>query len=266
MANLVKILYLGDIVGRPGRDAVIKNIRAIKHIHNIDFIIANAENATSGSGITKEHCELLHNAGVDLMTLGDHVWDRRGFDTVIDKLPYICRPANLPQECPGHTFITSEKDGTKIGTCIILGQHFMKITPSEPPLFAAQRILSQHGQEVDIFLMEIHAEATSEKNALGWYFDGQVSGIVGSHTHVQTADERILPHGTAYITDLGMCGPHKSVIGRDISAVINTMKFAMPQHLEVATDDVRLNGALLTVDKSTGHATKIARFTESFDM
>jgi metallophosphoesterase (TIGR00282 family) len=225
------------------------------------MVVANGENATSGSGITQSHAELLHSAGVNIITLGDHVWDRQGFDRAIDGLSYVCRPANISRECPGRNFVSVETGGVRVGVCVVLGRSFMKI-PASCTFEAVDGILRNFRESVDIFLLEIHGEATSEKVALGWNFDGKVSAIIGTHTHVQTADERILPKGTAYITDLGMCGPHESVIGREIFSILHAMRFGMPQRHDVATNDVRLNGAILTIDGNSGLALKIARFSE----
>lgn len=261
MRSPLKILYLGDIVGRPAREFIGSSLASVRRTHDIDIVIANGENATSGAGITREHAEFLHGAGVDAITLGDHTWDRHGFERDIDALEYVCRPANLPEECPGHTHIVLEKNGVKIGICVVLGRLFMKINAA-CPFGAVDRILKNHGATVDVFLAEIHAEATSEKIAFGWYFDGKVSAIVGTHTHVQTADERILPKGTAYISDLGMCGPHESVIGREILPVLHSIRLAMPQKFAVATGDVRLNGVIITVATDSGLAKKISRFSE----
>jgi metallophosphoesterase (TIGR00282 family) len=230
-------------------------------MHDIDVVIVNGENVTSGAGITREHAELLHGAGVDAITLGDHVWDRHGFENDIGGLSYVCRPANLPSECPGNVFVVCEKKGVRVGVCIVLGRVFMKVNAA-CPFQTVDEILRSSGANVDVFLAEIHAEATSEKIAFGWNFDGKVAAVVGTHTHVQTADERILPKGTAYISDLGMCGPHESVIGREILPIIHRMKLSMPIKSEVATGDVRLNGALLTIDVESGLAKKITRFSE----
>jgi metallophosphoesterase (TIGR00282 family) len=261
MSKLLRILYLGDVVGSPARDFIVGNLASIRRVHDIDVVVANGENATSGAGITEEHAIVLHRAGVDLLTLGDHVWDRHGFEKAIGTMDYVCRPANLPEECPGLDFITHRKNEITVGVCVVLGRRFMKIDAS-CPFRAIEKILGERGKSVQIVLVEVHAEATSEKIALGWNFDGRVTAILGSHTHVQTADERILPKGTAYITDLGMCGPHESVIGREIPQVLHTMKFCMPQRLEVATNDVRLHGVILTVDAATGLANRISRFSE----
>jgi metallophosphoesterase (TIGR00282 family) len=261
MSSTLKILYLGDIVGHPGRDFIASRLQSMKNANDIDIIIANGENATSGSGITRAHAESLHSSGVDLITLGDHVWDRQGFERDIDSLEYVCRPANLPEKCPGRDFIVVEKNGAKVGVCAVLGRNFMKIFGG-CPISALERVMQKNRAGVDIFIAEVHAEATSEKIALGWFLDGKVSAIVGTHTHVQTADERILPKGSGYITDLGMCGAHESVIGREISPVLYSMRFGMPQKLEIATKDVRLNGVILTIDCFSGLCKKISRFSE----
>ncbi|MDR3143988.1 MAG: YmdB family metallophosphoesterase [Puniceicoccales bacterium] len=261
MSPSLKILYLGDIVGRPAREFIGDRMRSIRTLNGIDVVIANAENVTSGSGINREHAEFLHGNGVDIITLGDHVWDRRGFECDIAHLDYVCRPANIPDECPGRDFAMMEKNGIKVGVSVVLGRHFMKIDAT-CPVRAMENILRKRGNSVDIFIAEIHAEATAEKIAFGWNFDGRVAAIIGTHTHVPTADDRILPNGTAYVTDIGMCGPHASVIGRDISQVLQSIKYGMPQKFEVATDDVRLNGVLLTIDAASGLARKISRFSE----
>jgi metallophosphoesterase (TIGR00282 family) len=252
---------LGDVVGRPAREFIASSLASMRRTHDIDVVVANGENATSGAGITREHAELLHGAGVDVITLGDHIWDRHGFERDIDALEYVCRPANLPNECPGRTFVVFERKGVKIGVCVVLGRLFMKINAA-CPFEAAERILKSSGGNVDVFLAEIHAEATSEKIAFGWHFDGKVSAVVGTHTHVQTADERVLPKGTAYISDLGMCGSHESVIGREILPVLHSIRLGMPQKFAVATEDVRLNGAIIYVATSSGLAKKISRFSE----
>jgi metallophosphoesterase (TIGR00282 family) len=261
MPAQLKILYLGDVVGRPAREFIGQSLVGIKKLHDIDVTIANAENATSGSGITRAHAELLHAAGVDLITLGDHVWGRNGFEQDIDELDYVCRPANLSEECPGRDFIACEKNGVRVGVCVVLGRSFMKIN-AECPFGGVEKILRRSGGEVDVFLAEIHAEATAEKIAFGWHLDGKVAAVIGTHTHVQTADERVLPKGTAYITDLGMCGPHESVIGREILPVLHAMRTGMSQKFDVASNDVRLNGAILTIDLGSGRTKKIARFSE----
>ena len=256
----IKILYLGDVVGRSGRLAIIHHLSAIRKLHDIDFVIANVENASMGAGITKEHAEELHHAGVDLMTLGDHVWDRFGFEQAIDGLDYICRPANLPADCPGRIFVSGKCQNMTIGVSVVLGRTFMKIN-GYCPFMATDAILAQHRSEVDVMFLEIHAEATSEKVAYGRVYDGKVTTIVGSHTHVQTADDGLLPKGSAYITDLGMSGPHDSVLGRELAPVVHAMRTSMPQKFEVATKDVRLSGVVVTVGAAGGGLpSKITRF------
>jgi metallophosphoesterase (TIGR00282 family) len=261
MGTSIKILYLGDIVGRLAREFIGRSMRSMRNLNGIDVVIANAENATSGAGITRDHAEFLHASGIDLITLGDHVWDRHGFERDIEDLDYVCRPANIPSECPGRDFVCVERGGVRVAVAVVLGRHFMKIDAT-CPLGAMEDILRRNGNSTDIFIGEVHGETTAEKIALGWNFDGRVAAIVGTHTHVQTADERILPKGTAYVTDLGMCGPHESVIGREIFQVTQAMRYGMPQKFDVATGDVRLNGVTLTVDVATGLAQKISRFSE----
>ena len=261
MASIIKILYLGDIVGRATRDCLSQNLAGIKRMNDVDIVVANAENATSGAGITREHAEILHAAGIDMMTLGDHVWDRRGFEDDIDNIPYICRPANLPRINPGKCFISTKIGNVKVGVFVVLGQCFMKIR-ADNPFESADELIKNHRNDVDVMLCEVHAEATSEKVAFGWNYDGTVSCVVGTHTHVQTADEKILPKGTAYITDLGMCGSYESVLGREIQDVVHSIRSGMPRKLEVANKNVMLNGIILYIDTSSGLATKITRFCE----
>lgn len=261
MASIIKILYLGDIVGRATRDCLSQNLAGIKRMNDVDIVVANAENATSGAGITREHAEFLHRAGIDMMTLGDHVWDRRGFEDDIDNIPYICRPANLPKNTPGRCFISTKIGNIKVGVFVVLGQCFMKIR-ADNPFESTDELIKNHRDDVDVMLCEVHAEATSEKVAFGWNYDGTVSCVVGTHTHVQTADEKILPKGTAYITDLGMCGSYESVLGREIQDVVHSIRSGMPRKLEVANKNVMLNGIILHIDTSSGLATKITRFCE----
>lgn len=261
MASIIKILYLGDIVGRAARDCLSRNLAGIKKINDVDIVVANVENATSGAGITREHAEILHAAGIDMMTLGDHVWDRRGFEDDIDNIPYICRPANLPKNNPGKYFISTKVGNIKVGVFVVLGQCFMKIRANNP-FESADELIKKYRNDVDVMLCEVHAEATSEKVAFGWNYDGTVSCVVGTHTHVQTADEKILPKGTAYITDLGMCGSCESVLGREIQDVVHSIRSGMPRKLEVANKNIMLNGVILYIDTSSGLATKITRFCE----
>lgn len=260
MSDVFRILLLGDIVGSPARSYITSNLKAIISSRDIDFVIANGENATSGSGITKTHAEELHSAGIDIVTLGDHVWDQKGFADIIDSIPYIVRPANLNSGIPGNGFIIAQKRGKKILVSTFLGRHFMKIAANCAFTYASE-IVNEQQNNADIIICEIHAEATSEKIAFGWMLDGKADIVFGTHTHVQTADERLLPRGTAYITDLGMCGSHESVIGREISPVLNTFLTGLPNKFSVAENDIRLNGIIVDFDAATNHPTKIQRIS-----
>jgi 2',3'-cyclic-nucleotide 2'-phosphodiesterase len=256
---MLKILFLGDIVGKPGRKAVQEKIAGLRSELGLDFVIANAENSAAGAGLTAAIANELAAAGVDAMTLGDHCWDQRGFDAEITQLERVCRPANLPEQCPGRSWLVLEKEGVKLGVITLLGHQFMKIRAHDP-FYWWQREWAEVRKQADVWLVEMHAEATSEKLALGWYLDGQVAAVLGSHTHVPTADARLLPRGTAYLTDLGMTGPYASVLGRSVQASVARFLDGMPRRLEVAEDDVRLCGALLEVDPASGAAVSIERF------
>ncbi|MDR0715527.1 MAG: YmdB family metallophosphoesterase [Puniceicoccales bacterium] len=261
MQESLRILYLGDIVGRPARKFLGERLPHIREVNNIDLVIANGENATSGAGINLKSIRELKAARVDVITLGDHVLDR-DFCTEADEvrdLGKICIPCNLESKINCPKFVTCEIGGIKVGICIVLGRQFMKLHVS-CPFKKFDEMFAQYGNSVDIFALEIHAEATSEKIACGWHADGKASLIVGSHTHVQTADDCILPHGTAYITDLGMCGAHRSVIGRDISSVLESFIDGTRCKLAIAEEDLRLNGCIVDFDPTTKHPKKISRF------
>jgi len=258
-----KILFLGDIVGRPGRDAVRRRVPQLRVELGLDLIIANAENAAAGSGLTAAMAQELLGAGLDALTLGDHVWDQRNFDAEITSLERVCRPANLPPQCPGRThLLVTAASGFKLGIFTVLGRNFMGLK-AECPFAAADRMLTEHGKSADAWLVESHMEATSEKVALGWYLDGRCAAVLGTHTHVPTADTAIRPRGTAYQTDVGMSGPYASVIGRDIQVSIARFLDGMPRKSEVATGDVRLCGCLVEIDAASGLATRAERFEES---
>ncbi|MDR1255374.1 MAG: YmdB family metallophosphoesterase [Puniceicoccales bacterium] len=261
MRGSFKILYLGDIVGRPARKFLLERLPHIRETNGIDLVIANAENATSGAGINLKSLRELRSAQIDVLTLGDHALDR-DFCTGADEnrdLGNVCAPCNLENgpRCPD--FVICESSGIKVGVCVVLGKHFMKLRAS-CPFKKFDEMLAKYGPSVDIFILEVHAEATSEKIACGWYGDGKAGLIVGTHTHVQTADECILPHGTAYITDLGMCGAHRSVIGRDISAVLESFVNGARCKLVIADEDLRLKGCIVDFDRATKRAIKISRF------
>jgi 2',3'-cyclic-nucleotide 2'-phosphodiesterase len=250
-----KILFIGDIVGKPGRQIVKQHLPAFIRKHNVDFVIANGENAASGAGISRKLAEEIHQCGVDGITLGDHVWDQQGFEDEIEDIPFLCRPANLSPLCPGRPYLLLEKQGFRLAVLTLLGQVFMKIQAASP-LETIDALLPELKFQADAVLVEIHAEATSEKVALGFYLDGKVSMVVGTHTHIPTADAGLLPMGTAYQTDAGMTGPYHSVLGREIEPVIERMRDGMPRRFPVASDNVQLCGCLVEL-KDDGLARSI---------
>lgn len=254
----MKILFIGDIVGSPGREAVRVLLPGLKKEYKLDFVIANAENAAGGSGLTLSVAQDLFKSGADVLTSGDHIWKKREIFDIINQEERILRPANYPAGTPGRGMaVFLAGNGVKVGVMNLLGRVFMQALecPFKAAL-AAQEFLSK---EARVILVDIHAEATSEKVALGWYLDGKISACLGTHTHIQTADEKILPQGTAYITDVGMCGPMHSVIGRRIEDVLERFITAVPVRFEVAQDDIELQGAILDIDESTGKARSIVR-------
>lgn len=259
-----KILFIGDIVGRPGRDFVIEYVPKIKKDKAIDFVIVNGENSAGGSGINKKIVTDLLAAGVDAITLGDHVWGQKGFDKEIGSIEQLCRPANLAESCPGQSRLILEKDGFRLGIFTILGYQFMKIR-ANCPFRSVDVVLNDLAKKTDGILAEIHAETTSEKVAMGWYLDGRASAVIGTHTHIPTADARVLPRGTGYITDTGMSGPYQSCLGREIDPVIGVFLDGMPRRFSVAERDVRLCGVLLQLDASTGLCESIERVEISQD-
>ncbi len=255
----MKILIVGDIVGSPGRTALARVVGQMRSAGEVDFVVANAENAAGGRGITPALAEDLFRAGADVLTTGDHVWDQKELAKHIDKEPRILRPANYPPACPGKGSITAETPAGRVTVIDLVGRVFMG--PADCPFRTVDQILNAGGLG-KIVIVDLHAEATSEKIAMGRYLDGRVSAVVGSHTHVQTSDEAILPKGTAYITDLGMTGPKDSVLGRDVESIIKKFITGMPTPFDVATKDVCLEGVLITVDDKTGKAAKIKRVRE----
>ncbi len=258
-----RLLFIGDIVGRPGRTLILKDLAKIKNERSIDIVIANAENAAGGNGLTGPIARELHAAGVDAITLGDHVWDQKHFIGEIDDLPYVCRPANLPATCPGKNYVLVEKNGFSLAVFTLLGRQFMYALKGDCPFVGADTMLDSLRPLAKAVVVEIHAEATSEKIALGWYLDGRVSAVLGTHTHVPTADLSILPQGTAYQTDIGMSGPYDSVLGREKEPVIEKFKTGLPQVFEVAKNDVKIKGAIVDIDAATGKAYHIDSFTHA---
>jgi metallophosphoesterase (TIGR00282 family) len=257
----MNILIAGDIVGGPGRLAFAAIVGRMKQAGQVDFVIGNAENAAGGRGLTPPLAAALFAAGADALTLGDHVWDQKEIVKALDREPRLVRPANYAPGCPGRGWSTFETPCGKVTLIALQGRVFMP--PNDCPFRAADAILARGSADLGkIIVVDMHAEATSEKIALGRYLDGRVSAVVGTHTHVQTADDAILPKGTAYLTDLGMTGPKDSVLGRDVGAVLKKFLTGMPQQFEIATGDVRFEGLLVTVDEKTGLATKVKRVQE----
>lgn len=255
----VRILAIGDVVGKPGRSIIVERLKPFCEKELVDAVIANGENLAGGSGITPPEAEELFKAGVDVLTGGDHIWAKKEIIPYIDRTPRLLRPANYPADQPGrgHT-VFETRGGVKIGVVHVQGRVFMN-TPADCPFRTARRLVEELRARTPVIVVDMHAEATSEKIAMGWWLDGQVSFVFGTHTHIQTADERILPQGTAYITDCGMTGPYESVIGRRIDRVLHRFTTGLPAHFEVATGDVRLSGALATVDSESGRALEIRR-------
>lgn len=263
---MLRILFLGDIVGEPGRKAVRDRLPSIKEEREIDFIIVNGENAAGGRGITPRICIDLMRAGAAVVTTGDHAWDQPEIIVHFESEPRLLRPLNYPPGTPGGGSIVLETKKGKVGVMQLQGRAFMQ-PPLENPFVMAEaeaaRIRSEEGCQV--IFVDFHAEATSEKVALGRFLDGKVSAVVGTHTHVQTADERIFPGGTAFLCDAGMCGPLESVIGSGIEPVIHKFKTGLPSRFGIGTGPVGLRGAMVDVDETTGKAIAIVRFAEEFD-
>jgi len=254
----MKILFIGDIVGNPGREAVKKLVPELSKEHALDFVIANAENAAGGSGITPKIAMELFDSGIDVLTSGDHIWKKREILEIIDNDARILRPINFPSGARGRgSAVFSAKSGIKVGVINVQGRVFME--PLDCPFKTTRRAQEELAKETKIIIIDIHAEATSEKIALSWYLDGLVSAVLGTHTHVQTADERILPKGSAYITDVGMSGPLDSVIGRRVEDVLERFLTAVPTRFEVADTNIQLQGVILDIDENSGQARSIIR-------
>jgi len=254
----MKILFIGDIVGSPGREAIKKLVVPLKQELGIDFVIANAENASGGSGITARVAAELFASGADVLTSGDHIWKKPEIFELINQEARILRPLNFPSGAPGRgASVFIARNGVKVGVININGRVFMEAL--ECPFKAALGAAEEMAAETKIIIVDIHAEATSEKIALGWYLDGKVSAIFGTHTHIQTAEEKILPQGTAYITDVGMTGPYDSVIGRRVEDVLTRFLSSIPVRFQVAEGNIQLHGALVEIDEATGKAHSILR-------
>ena len=255
----IRILFLGDVVGEPGRKAVIARLPWFKQERGVDFIIVNGENAAGGRGITPRLAIDLLRAGAAVITTGDHVWDQPEIVDYFPTEPRLLRPINYPEGTPGAGSVVLETAKGKVGVVLVQGRSFIQ-PPLENPFLAAERELDRLASDgVKVIVVEIHAETTSEKIAMGRMLDGRASLVVGTHTHVQTADESIFPGGTGYLTDAGMCGPDESVLGRSIESVVWRFKTGMPTRFPVAKGDVRVCGVMVDVDTATGRCLKIER-------
>jgi metallophosphoesterase (TIGR00282 family) len=260
----VNILFIGDIVGKPGRKAIRELLPPLLGRFQIDLVVANGENASGGIGISIKGADELLSSGIHVLTSGNHIWKKKEILTYIQQNPDLIRPANFPPGTPGNGFVIKEtKSGYRIGVLNLLGRTFMEAVdcPFRTALEARKRII----QEASVILVDFHAEATSEKVALGWFLDGKVSAVLGTHTHIQTSDERIFPQGTAYITDAGMTGPMDSVIGVKKELAIERFLTQMPYKFEVAKREVVLEGAVVSIDPGTGRATGITRIREKLE-
>jgi len=255
----MKLLFLGDIVGRPGRDLVRRHVRALAAHHQADFVIANGENAAGGAGITRDNTYEILSAGVDVITTGNHVWDKRETLEFIGNEPRLLRPANYPEGTPGAgSVVVAAQNGVRVGVINLMGRVFLHAI--DDPFRVAEREIARVRQDgAQVIFVDIHAETTSEKIALGYYLDGMVTAVIGTHTHVQTADERILPGGTACLTDVGMTGPHDGVIGVEKSAILARFVTGLPGRFETASGDPRLHAVVITIDDLTSRATAIER-------
>ena len=258
----MKILFIGDIFGKPGREIVRRGLPALIDRHQIDFVIANGENSAAGFGITGDIADVLFGYGIDVMTSGNHVWDKKEVLDYLPRQPKLLRPANFPAGVPGRgTYLGRTRTGEPVGVVNVMGRVFM--TPLDDPFAVVLKEIEALRAKTRVIVVDFHAEATSEKVAMAWHLDGRATAVLGTHTHVQTADERILPKGTAFMTDVGMTGPHDSIIGVTVDAALGRFLNAMPARFEAAGGPGRLNAVLITADASTGKATHIDRLNMS---
>ena len=258
---MLKILFLGDIVGEPGRNAVAGRLPELKEKHAVDFVIVNGENAAGGRGITGKITIDLLRAGASVITTGDHVWDQKDVIAFLDLEPRLLRPLNYPEGAPGSGSIVLETAKGKIGVINVQARTFMQPI-LENPFHAVEAAVTKMREQTANIVVDVHGETTSEKIAMGRFLDGKVSAVIGTHTHVQTADEQIFPGGTAFMCDAGMCGPVNSILGRAIEPIMNRFISNMPASFPVAGGEVRLRGALIEIDETTGRAIRITRIDE----
>jgi 2',3'-cyclic-nucleotide 2'-phosphodiesterase len=259
----MKVLMIGDVVAKPGRIAVLERIQDLREQHHVDLAVMNAENLAGGFSVTPALCEQLFSSGIDVMTSGNHIFDKREAIDYIRKQPRLVRPANYPPNTPGSGFWTGEVNGTRVAVLNLMGRLFMP--PSDDPFRIADEVLRSLPDDTTVRLVDMHAEATSEKVAMGWHLDGRVSAVVGTHTHIQTADDRILPQGTAYLTDLGMTGSYAGVIGMNKADVIARFTSVTARRAEHSSGQVRICGAVIDIDETNGRARTIERVNLAHD-
>ena len=259
---MLTILFLGDVVGEPGRNAVITRLPELKERHNVDFIVVNGENSAGGRGITGKITIDLLRAGVSVITSGDHIWDQKDILSFIETEPRLLRPVNYPAGAPGNGSIVLETAKGKVGVINVQCRTFMQPI-LDNPFRAVEETVAKMREETPNIVVDVHGETTSEKIAMGHFLDGKVSAVLGTHTHVQTADEQILPGGTAFLCDAGMCGPAHSILGRAIDPILNRFVRNMPSPFPVAAGEVRLHGAVVEIDEKSGRALRITRVDEA---
>ena len=256
--NCVRVILVGDVVGKPGVTMLCDSVRWLREVLQVDLIVANSENAADGAGLTKAQYHKIIAAGVDAITLGDHIYRKKEIASILATEPNIVKPANFPPDAPGRDHcIVKTVQGVSVAVISLLGRVFMR--PVDCPFAAVTRVLTQLPEEVRIRVCDLHAEATSDMQAMGRFLDGKVTAVLGTHTHVATADEEIFPGGTAFQCDVGMTGPHKSILGRAIDPVLNTTLTFDPNSFHVATEDVRLSGTWVDADIESGKAINVGR-------
>ncbi|MDD4951268.1 MAG: TIGR00282 family metallophosphoesterase [Desulfovibrionaceae bacterium] len=258
----MRILFLGDIVGRPGRTALARRVGDLRRELDLDLVLANAENASGGLGLSPKNARELFACGLDLLTSGNHIWKFRDLPEYMETEPRLLRPANYPEPCPGRGLAVIEVKGkAPVAVLNLQGRSFMQ--PIDCPFRAADRLLAGLADEVAVRIVDFHAEASSEKTAMAWFLDGRAGAVLGTHTHVQTSDARVLPKGSAAMTDLGMCGPRDSCLGMTPGPIIRRFISGRPERFEVAGGAVVLQGALFDIDESSGRARSISAFRET---
>lgn len=263
---MINILCVGDVVGKPGREGINQLLGGLKEEFSLDLVVVNAENSAAGAGLTSKIAGQLFSMGCHVLTLGDHAWDQKELEPFLDQNDFVIRPANFPKGVPGKGWTIIEiTPGVKVGVINLIGRVFMRYQVN-CPFLALDEIVAEIRKVTPIIILDMHAETTSEKIAMGHYCNGKISAMVGTHTHVQTADEQILSQGTAYITDLGMTGPHDSVIGQKKEQILQRFLTSMPVRFQVASDRVILNGVVITIDERDGTATQIQRVHRQADI